>query len=231
MERLLHEGADPNHADHTGRTPIFNASDRFSIKLLMACQADMTKKDKNGISVCDFYIENKTGFLGAIQYCQEIGIIPASEVTTSPYFTQMKLVQDKVATASLQRVYDVYNLCNEICWNHLLPKNCVVSFGVKRVIKSALAEAKKKLFHAFGTKINEICFNINETWDSDGFVKTVCSTGIETLFRGKTQFRYFFIRCLVDISSQQVSTEWLQGGEGRILTFLTDYKRTISKIV
>lgn len=48
-KRLLALGADPNHRDRRGRTPLFEADDLDMVETLLANGADVTIRDENGL--------------------------------------------------------------------------------------------------------------------------------------------------------------------------------------
>ena len=159
IQILLEAGADPNIADVTGATPVFHARDGKTIDLLVRYGADLNVKDTAGHTPLEFMMTNcyRCRF-AALQYLQKknnlrLFVDPLLDykhpVTDAEYYQKFCDIYAKL--------YDIYDICNKICWAGTLPHHCI--FGLKKLRNIRLAEAEREVLCYNGDIYHKITFN------------------------------------------------------------------------
>ena len=160
IRTMLEVGADPNIADVTGATPIFFALDGKTIELLERYGVDLSVKDTEGNTPLEFMMANCNRCrLAALQYLQrkkslEVSVDPLLDykqpVANTEYYLKFGDIYAKL--------YDIYDICNKICWGGTLPHHCIVEFK-KLANKFRYAEAEIYGLCHNGDIYHKITFN------------------------------------------------------------------------
>lgn len=173
-KRLLENGADPNIADVTGKTPAFCARDAAMIDLLENFGADFDIKDLSGHSIIDWALDNSinlenAGNLAAMQYLLQKKGLPSildpriyldKQISDSLYFQEFGNVYKKM--------YEIYQLCNQICWKGELPL-CIIEIPKKFMESNVYAFAYPRGLCHNGVVYPKISFKRNTLDSSPGY--------------------------------------------------------------
>lgn len=164
IQILLEAGADPNIVDVTGETPIFSARDGKTVDLLVRYGADLNVKDTDGHTPLEFMMANCHWCrLAALQYLQRgkslrLSVDPLLDyehpVADTEYYQKF--------CGIYAQLYDIYDICNKICWAGTLPHHCIM--GIQKRGGGILADAEKEGLCYDGNIYHKITFN-KSAWE------------------------------------------------------------------
>jgi len=163
---LLEAGADPNIADIIGETPAFRARDGKTVALLEQFGADLNIKNTSGRSPIEAmrYAHDcgKNGNLAALQYLQKkSGLEISIDTSLNSSQSTMDMPYYRKFGETYAGMYDIYDLCNEVCWDGVLPRCCI---GFARLRDRIVAQAYPHGLCFEGEIYHEIIFNAPLFW-------------------------------------------------------------------